>query len=584
MSISEGDHFSIHFVKHTTVVAIECENGNKFNVPLNSAVHFGLLYDPYDNYSEAVKGYKFEKVSDILRMGKLPLVVRARKGHQGSNPESSIAANELLVVRKVRTKLMGRKELKLYSITTGKEKTLNDNCIGHFSTKPREVSMYLPEIVKHIPDVFPCKAVLFNVAGSAPLCLPSKLSIAAVTLMHSSINTSLVATSVLEQDLENAKLLDIPIDLDILVRVVGTSEMEAWRLHKDTSYLYNNFNPANLCPYVSKATSRSAHQAQSRFYMNVCPEQKEGIKVTKPQTIETPSHYQCPRPVVGDSKCRAIENIHHPPDRRNSSPSLPDTDHKSEASVCVSPSGQSSPRRRTPGYSYVETNPVISARPLQPDKSSNSLRLPAAGDPSHCAQNFVITSDTAQSMSSFGSTGSGGAVVERIQNESLGDDRRPESMFLDDVITEFQQISQELDSALVQESCELEAIEEADNVQREHNEKGIENGGEETGVVPPKLPPRFKFSPSDTEANGCEMRQEVVTRNRKYLSQMDAAQVSRWPIETSSVCILLRGHSTYCSFAISSNRNLGRATGSSFFTPMPHILLGSYMVHILGKL
>lgn len=313
--------------------------------------------------------------------------------------------------------------------------------------------------------------------------------------------------------------------------------------------------------------------------MNVCPEQKEGIKVTKPRTIETPSHYQCPRP-VGDSKCRAIENIYHPPDRRNSSPSLPDTDHKSEASVCVSPSGQSSPRRRTPGYSYVDTNPVISARPLQPDKSSNSLRLPAAGDPSHCAQNFVITSDTAQSMSSFGSTGSGGAVVERIQNESLGDDRRPESMFLDSVITEFQQISRELDSALVQESCELEAIEEADNVQREHNEKGIENGDEETGVVPPKLPPRFKFSPSDTEANGCEMRQEVVTRNRKYLSQMDAAQVSRWPIETSSVGILLLRHSTYCSFATSSNRNLGRATGSSFFTPMPHILLGSYMVHI----
>ena len=550
MSISEGDHFSIHFVKHTTVVAIECENGNKFNVPLNSAVHFGLLYDPYDNHSEAVKGYKFEKVSDILRMPKLPLVVRARKCHQGSNPESSIAANELLVLRRVRTKLMGRKELKLYSVTTGREKTLNDNCIGHFSTKPREVSMYIPEIVKHVPDVFPCKAVLFNIAGSAALPLPSKLSISAVTLMHSSINTSLVATSVLERDLENAKLLDIPIDLDILVRVVGTGEMEAWRLHKDTSYLYDNFNPANLCPYVSKATSQSAHETQSEFYVNVCPEQKEkyqGIKVTKPQAIQTPSHYQCPRP-VGGSRRGAVENIYHSPDKRDSSHSLPDMDlksdasvrlnrggqgsHKSDAGVLVNPGRQSSHKRRTPGYSYVETNPVISARPMQPDDSS---RIPAAADPSNSAQNFDITSDTAQGISSFGSTGSGGAVVERIENDSLSDGRRPESVFLDSVITEFQQISQELDSALVLESHELEAIEETDELCEQHDMKGFEDGDEEIGIVTPKLLPRFEISPSNMEASRCEIRQEAVTRNRKYLSQMDAAQVSIDAAKTSSV-------------------------------------------------
>jgi len=61
------------------------------------------------------------------------------------------------------------------------------------------------------------------------------------------------------------------------------------------------------------------------------------------------------------------------------------------------------------------------------------------------------------------------------------------------------------------------------------------------------------------------MRQDVVTRNRKYLSQMDAAQVSRWPIETSGVRILPLGHSTYCSF-LSYNKSKGKNTQNSNHT------------------
>ena len=524
MSISEGDHFSIHFVKHTTVVVLESQNKNRFNVPLNSAVLFGLLYNPNNNHSEALKGYKFDKVSDMLQRGTLPLVFRARKGHQDSSPGSSIAANELLVLKKVCTKLFGKKVLKVYSVTTGREKTLNENCIGHFSTKPRDVSMYLPEIVKHLPDAFPCKAVLFNTAESAS-AVPSKLSLSVVTLLHSSINTSLVATSVLERDLENARLLDIPIDLDIQVRVVGTDEMEAWRLRKDTSYLLDNFNPARLCPYVSNPTSRGVHEVQSELYMNVRMNQEDryrGIEVAKPQTFQVPSHYQSPRS-VGDSDPQSTKIVCHPSDGEDTLRSFPKFT-LSKASAGVTSSEQGSHSRRSPGYDYVETNPTISARLIKPNGGSgSSSRLPVAPDPITDAQKPSTTSDTAHSDSSFGSAGSGGAIVERTRAESLSDVRRPESMFLDTVITEFEQITQELDSALILESSELKEGEAIDSQESLHlaKEDDLEAG------VQPQPQPRFQFSPSPVVTEKCEGSPDMMAKNRRFLSQMDTTLVSK---------------------------------------------------------
>ena len=521
MSISEGDHFSIHFVKHTTVVVLESPSKNRFNVPLNSAVLFGLLYNPNNNHSEALKGYKFDKVSDMLQRSTLPLVVRARKGHQDSNPGSSLAANELLVLKKVCTKLLGKKVLKVYSVTTGREKTLNENCIGHFSTKPRDVSMYLPEIVKHLPDAFPCKAVLFNTAESANV-VPSKLSLSVVTLLHSSINTSLVATSVLERDLENARLLDIPIDLDIQVRVVGTDEMEAWRLRKDTSYLFDNFNPARLCPYVSNPTSRSVHEMQSELYMNVRTNQEDryrGIEVAKPQTFQVPSHYQCPRP-VRDCNPQSTEIAPHSPDEKDALHSFPKFTI-SKASAGVTSNGQGSHSRRSPGYDYVETNPTISARPIKPNGGgASSSRLPVATDPIRDAQKASITSDTAHNDCSFGSAGSGGAIVERTRAESLSDVRRPESVFLDTVITEFEQITQELDSALVMDSDEVQEINSKDSLHLA-KEDNLEAG------VQSRAQPRFQFSPSPVVTEKCEASPDMMTKNRRLLSQMNTTLVSK---------------------------------------------------------
>ncbi len=284
MSISEGDHFNVHFVKQTKMVRMHYENGSKYNVPLNSSIPFGIIYNPSGNLSHAVKGFKFEKIADMLQKSPLPKVIRARKAYRGSSPDSSVIANELMVVLKAKSKLRG-KQLKVFSLTLGREKVLSDNCVGHFSTRPRDVCLYLPEIVNHIPDIFPCKAVMFTQAEPETQKTPAKLLTSVVNLMHSSIESSLVATSILEEDPENARLLDIPIDLDILVRVVGTDESEDRKLYVNTAYFYDHFDPSRLCPYVNTG---GAHETQSMLYTTVRRDgqgEHKGVDVVKPTRV-----------------------------------------------------------------------------------------------------------------------------------------------------------------------------------------------------------------------------------------------------------------------------------------------------------
>ena len=297
-SISEGDRFNVHFIKHTKIVTVEYDNGSRYHVPLNSAVQFGILYNPNNNLSDAMKGYRFETVADLLRMSTLPTVVFAWKAFQGSSAESSIAANEALIVKKVVSKRLNTKQqLKVFSLKENKKKVLNSNCAGNFSTRPRDVCLLLPEILKYLPDIFPCKAVLYNIdrfaadrsATSGGLSSRSGSmtkfgSASLVTMMHSSIETSIVATSALERDIAKAHLFDIRIDLDILVRVEHIAdEDESHRLYEDATFIYEHFDPTKLYKNVAKS-----RDMQSQFYAIIqYGREREGINLEAPRIIDS---------------------------------------------------------------------------------------------------------------------------------------------------------------------------------------------------------------------------------------------------------------------------------------------------------
>ena len=259
-SISDCDQLDVHAHKITATVTVEDENGSRFNVLLNSADHFALLYNPHNNIREAMAGYKFDKVSDVLQMPFLPPLLFARRGFKGS--DSSISPNELLIVQKL-SKHLGKQRLKVYSLSARRYKTLGANNLGHFSTKPHYVRLYLIEILKHMPDLLPCKAVWFsshkNTAqekGTIPNLEPT-----VITMLHSSEKISLVATTVNDQDPKNTRVLAIPVDLDILVCVEGNVK----QLDSD-----------NVCQHVEKMSNQQKCQLDCGFsfgqecsYMNM---------------------------------------------------------------------------------------------------------------------------------------------------------------------------------------------------------------------------------------------------------------------------------------------------------------------------
>ena len=58
LTISTSDTYNIHFIKHTKVVAIKDAHDTPYSIPLNSAIEFGMVYDPNNNHSKAVNVYE----------------------------------------------------------------------------------------------------------------------------------------------------------------------------------------------------------------------------------------------------------------------------------------------------------------------------------------------------------------------------------------------------------------------------------------------------------------------------------------------------------------------------------------------
>jgi hypothetical protein len=310
LKFSEGDRFRAHCVKQSTVVNVEYDNGVRENIPANSSVPFAILYDPYSNTKEAMKGYRFEKVSELVQLPVLPPVLWSRKSYRGSGPDSSVSSNELLIVRRVKSKLVGRQQLKVYSHTQKKEKTLYTTCVGSFSTKPRDVALYLTDVLKHMPDIFPCRAVMLNPeVNNTSTALRTGPCV--VTLMHSSIDTSLVVSS----SLREGPQLEIPIDLGIMVKLDKSADEYVDPMYEDTSK-YDQFDrPSQPHPPAPEAVTGS------QFYTNVHFGQECSREFQQPhQTFSSieaaieQGHYQTPREARVPSDPINIESEYHPPD------------------------------------------------------------------------------------------------------------------------------------------------------------------------------------------------------------------------------------------------------------------------------
>ena len=200
VALCNEDILKVHRIKQQSMVLARANESQQYLIPFNAAIEFCVLYDPESNISKALKGYSFEKVSDLMLAEVRPKLVCARSSWEDKDTNRVVISNrEVLVVREIilPKKKKGKKLVKLYSITKQTEKVVTEDCIANFSTKPSLLPLYLAEITGYIKDPFPCKAVLHDEGLMVPphLCpLVSNLSGLVLTLVSMSTETVLATT------------------------------------------------------------------------------------------------------------------------------------------------------------------------------------------------------------------------------------------------------------------------------------------------------------------------------------------------------------------------------------------------------
>ena len=211
LTISTGDTYNVHFVKHNKVMLLRDNHDTPYSIPLNSAIEFGLLYEPKEGRkpTDIEEGMVFNSVADILAQQEIPKVVGVLKSWRGEDGKSTLLANEVLLIRSVqRSMFKSKKGLKAYSVTTKSDKFLPEDCTTEFTTEPSYCRLHISDIVEHVKHPKGCQCILFfnskvmlNREMSSPMQEISQgLFQKVLTIVDQVTETSIIASSLLRRE------------------------------------------------------------------------------------------------------------------------------------------------------------------------------------------------------------------------------------------------------------------------------------------------------------------------------------------------------------------------------------------------
>ena len=119
--ISTGDVYNFHFIKKEKMMSIQDAGGTRISLPINSAVQFGIVYNPAGDMKQAIKGYSFKTIGELADYPHPPRIIKSTKKFSSGDQKSSVESNEILVVKSVGRTGVSRKQcVKVYSMLTRK--------------------------------------------------------------------------------------------------------------------------------------------------------------------------------------------------------------------------------------------------------------------------------------------------------------------------------------------------------------------------------------------------------------------------------------------------------------------------------
>ena len=165
--------------------------------------------------------------------------------------------------------------------------------MGHFLTDPGSVRLHLPQIAEFFTESLPLAAKIFLNCDVADVSI-SHLASDVVTMMHVSVESSIIATNC-SSDGQDSTLLEetmvntdqclpvvIPAHLNIAVSIIDLQHGNNEELHLMTRQLYERFQstkiPATSC--VSDPRKKLQYKLSSSIREG---HEKQGFEVEKPR-------------------------------------------------------------------------------------------------------------------------------------------------------------------------------------------------------------------------------------------------------------------------------------------------------------
>ena len=266
--LAQDDVYDIHFIHHRKTATLLSSTGTHYQVPINSTLMFGLMYEHDQTSTTEVV---FPSISDIIEAKIKPKVVCVKKTYLGSTPEKTVCAGEILAIISTEavTSENGCSLLKVYSFACKSDKLLPFFCSGSFTTVPSDVQLSLLEIVAYVRNPFPSKVMLF--AGTnRPYS--SEFSQSFLGQVYEMVDLCEVATIVASPQLSDVctSEIEIPIDVEVKITLIKLSDEDMAVLKTNTQMVLRRYDES-LIEHLWQTSNFDCNRHQSQLLKHVRP-------------------------------------------------------------------------------------------------------------------------------------------------------------------------------------------------------------------------------------------------------------------------------------------------------------------------
>ena len=268
--------YSVHLVKKTQVVKIQCD-GKEYFIPVNSSAKFGIIQD------EGNECRQFSSVSELISSKPLPALAAVLEDYTDNNRAVVLRKNNVLALKKEKSTRtsMGKRQIYAYNISNPTILYLLTDTNIKLSTNPTLTQLYLTELMDHIALPVHCK-IFSDSSTLSSISSASQLQLLKVETQKS-VLVSLFQSNPNSKRKKETTYIEIPTRINIRVSIVHEEERKESHVHQqlveESRELLHCYNSVKIQPCMDSENDDD-YMTQAQLLAEVRKE-KEKISLAK---------------------------------------------------------------------------------------------------------------------------------------------------------------------------------------------------------------------------------------------------------------------------------------------------------------